>query len=174
MAAPVVAGVAGLILSVNEDLTAAEVRDILEITADDLGTTGFDNYYGYGRVNAYEAVMYTIDNYGWSLFEKYADPYKLKNGAAVLEKNYEFSLKDNYPNPFNPTTVIAFTLPRQENVKLAVYDILGREVMRLADGAYEAGEHSFQFNASDLASGIYIYTLQTSSNVISKKMMLMK
>ena len=79
-----------------------------------------------------------------------------------------------YPNPFNPATTITFTLPQKDNVKLVVYDVLGREVMKLANGAYEAGEHKFRFNASDLASGVYIYSLQTSGKALSKKMMLLK
>lgn len=85
-----------------------------------------------------------------------------------------FILYQNYPNPFNPTTKIAFTLPAKDNVKLAVYDILGREIVRLADGIFEAGKHEFNFNASNLPSGFYFYNIQTSKGSISKKMILLK
>jgi tetratricopeptide (TPR) repeat protein len=85
-----------------------------------------------------------------------------------------FALLENYPNPFNPTTNITFTLPQKSNVKLVVYDVLGKEVATLANSNYEAGKYSFTFNGSNLASGMYFYTLTTSQGIITKKMMLVK
>lgn len=84
------------------------------------------------------------------------------------------SLHQNYPNPFNPLTSIRFELPRSERVKLAVYDMLGREVGLLADGVYSPGTHTFNWDASNFSSGIYIYSLETSSRRITRKMTLMK
>lgn len=83
-------------------------------------------------------------------------------------------LVQNYPNPFNPATSIQFDLPQNQIVKLAVYDMLGREVAVLADGMRQAGFHEVSWNASDMASGIYIYSLETSSKRITRKMTLMK
>lgn len=101
------------------------------------------------------------------------EPIRKSNQSLTNNSKPKYSLS-NYPNPFNPTTTITFNLPEKDNVKLAVYDILGREVIKLADGAYEAGEHSFQFDASNLPSGVYLYKIETSRGMLSKKMLLMK
>jgi hypothetical protein len=101
----------------------------------------------------------------------------------------EFALEQNYPNPFNPTTVVSCQLPVASAVRLAVYDMLGREVAVLANGRMEAGRHEVEFNASGLASGVYTYRLQVrpldsaigrdsksgaGEYVQSKKMMVLK
>ncbi len=85
-----------------------------------------------------------------------------------------FALSQNYPNPFNPSTKINYSLPVKSNVSLKVYDMLGREVANLVNATQEAGSHSISFNASKMASGLYIYTLKSGNNVTSKKMMLLK
>ena len=85
-----------------------------------------------------------------------------------------YALEQNYPNPFNPTTTIKFTLPKNSNVKLAVYDILGRLVTKLVDGNLTAGYHTVQFNASNLASGVYFYRIEAGNFVQVKKLMLLK
>ena len=86
----------------------------------------------------------------------------------------EFELKQNYPNPFNPSTRIGFSLDRPAQVKLAVYDILGREVAVLVDRSMNAGSHNVNFMASDLPSGVYFYKLQSGSSEQVRKMVLMK
>ncbi|MCS6989585.1 MAG: FG-GAP-like repeat-containing protein [Chloroherpetonaceae bacterium] len=85
-----------------------------------------------------------------------------------------FELSQNYPNPFNPTTTIAYQLPVASEVRLKVYDVLGREVATLVSGRQEAGRYQAQFNASRLASGVYFYRLQAGSFAETKKMMLVK
>ena len=85
-----------------------------------------------------------------------------------------FSLEQNYPNPFNPSTSIKFTLAEQGNVSLVVYDMLGREVATLLNGVQTAGDHQVTFNASKLASGMYVYTIKAGNFTASKKMLLMK
>ncbi|MFA7421361.1 MAG: T9SS type A sorting domain-containing protein [Melioribacteraceae bacterium] len=85
-----------------------------------------------------------------------------------------YSLQQNYPNPFNPTTTIKFSIPKAGNVKLTVYDILGKEVSTLVNNFLNAGEYNFQFNASNLASGIYLYRLESTNFVKTNKMLLMK
>ncbi len=86
-----------------------------------------------------------------------------------------FFVEQNYPNPFNPTTKIKFGLPAQSVVDLRIYDILGREVRTLVNNkALKAGTYSYNFDASALASGTYIYRLTTENNVVSKKMLLLK
>jgi hypothetical protein len=86
-----------------------------------------------------------------------------------------YSLEQNYPNPFNPTTNIRFSLPEDGNVSLKFYDMMGREVSSYVDNEFlKAGIYNAEFNASDLSSGIYFYTLKTNNFVETKKMMLVK
>jgi hypothetical protein len=90
------------------------------------------------------------------------------------ENPAEFRLAQNYPNPFNPTTTIAYSLQRDAKVTLAVYDILGREVATLVNGAQIAGQHKVSFSGENLATGVYIYRLQVADKIITKKMALVK
>ena len=85
-----------------------------------------------------------------------------------------FALHQNYPNPFNPSTKITFSLNKAQMTDLVVYNLLGQEVAKLVHGNLTAGEHVINFDASNLPSGVYIYRLSTSSQQISKKMILMK
>jgi hypothetical protein len=93
---------------------------------------------------------------------------------------HEFSLSQNYPNPFNPTTVIRYTLPGigsqgpGVNVKLIVYDVLGRVVATLVDEKQMPGEFEVTLDGSELSSGVYIYRLQAEGYVQSKKLLLLK
>ena len=84
------------------------------------------------------------------------------------------ALSDNYPNPFNPTTVIKYDLTTDSPVSLKVFDILGREVLSLVDGAETAGRHQVTLNASDLSRGVYFYRLRAGSYTETKRLVLMK
>lgn len=86
----------------------------------------------------------------------------------------EFGLSQNYPNPFNPSTMIQYQLPENSKVTLQVFDVLGREVATLVNEQMEAGYHQVSFNASNLASGMYIYRLQAGDQVFTKKLTLIK
>lgn len=86
----------------------------------------------------------------------------------------EFGLKQNYPNPFNPQTTIPFSLPVESDVRITIYDILGRRVTTLVNETLSAGNHEIQWNASQLASGIYIYRMQANNQVITKKLTVIK
>jgi len=86
----------------------------------------------------------------------------------------QFTLEQNYPNPFNPNTAISFQLSAISNVTLKVYDILGNEITTLVDMRLNAGKHKVEFDASKLASGVYIYNLTAGSYTDSKKMLLLK
>ncbi|MGE5682033.1 MAG: T9SS type A sorting domain-containing protein [Bacillota bacterium] len=85
-----------------------------------------------------------------------------------------FVLNQNYPNPFNPETIISYSIPKGLNVRLKIYDMLGKEVAALVDEFKSAGSYSVQFNASSLPSGLYIYTIQAGEYKDSKKLMLLK
>ena len=86
----------------------------------------------------------------------------------------KFELHQNFPNPFNPSTYISFSLPVRSRVKLIVYDMLGREVRKLADNSFEPGNHKVVFDAADLSSGIYFYTISTPGFSSTKRMAFIK
>lgn len=83
-------------------------------------------------------------------------------------------LIQNHPNPFNPSTIITFTLPKSQNVILKVYNIIGQEVATLINGRLNAGTYKIPFDAKGLGSGVYLYQLKTGSASIVKKMLLTK
>jgi len=93
---------------------------------------------------------------------------------VTVSRPDKYELTQNYPNPFNPTTKIEFVLPADEKVTMKVYDMLGREVKTLISEFLPAGHHDVEFNASNLASGTYIYVLSTPKYRQIKKMMLIK
>jgi len=86
----------------------------------------------------------------------------------------EFKLLQNFPNPFNPVTTIRFVLAKQTDVELTVFDASGKKVRTLINGSMKAGEQSIQFNASDLASGVYFYRVKAGNYSETKKMLLIK
>ena len=90
-----------------------------------------------------------------------------------------YYLSNNYPNPFNPSTTIKFGLPEQSDITLTVFNILGQKVFEETAKSLASGTHSFNFDASRLSSGIYVYTINAAgisgkNFVASKKMMLLK
>ena len=97
--------------------------------------------------------------------------------TGVADENIsvnQFSLKQNYPNPFNPTTTINFSLAKQGNVKLSVYDITGSKVATIVNENKPAGNYSVKFNAFGIASGIYLYRLESGNYIAARKFILMK
>ncbi len=97
-----------------------------------------------------------------------------KAGEPIAEIPDGFILQDNYPNPFNPSTTIRFGIPTDANVHLAVYNTLGEKVAQLVAGELNAGYHEVLFDASQLASGLYIYRMQAGDYVSSRKLILLK
>jgi hypothetical protein len=86
----------------------------------------------------------------------------------------DFALSQNYPNPFNPTTQLRFHLPASHVTRLTVFDLMGREIAVLVDGPKAAGEHSITFDASELASGVYMYELVADGRRVTRLMTLLK
>jgi len=95
----------------------------------------------------------------------------LVKGIAVPD---EYSLSQNYPNPFNPQTEIAFGLPVDSRVSVTVYNVLGQVVTELVNGELPAGNHVVNWNASDMASGVYFYRITANQFTASRSMVLMK
>jgi hypothetical protein len=85
-----------------------------------------------------------------------------------------FELYQNYPNPFNPSTIIKFSLPKADFVNLLVFDVTGKEVMKLLSENKPAGTYEINFNAENLSSGVYFYRLTTSTYSDIKRMILVK
>jgi len=116
------------------------------------------------------------------LTPQYSWIYKIEVVDSVIttDKNehkiipLKFNPYQNYPNPFNSSTTIEFDIPERTNVKLVVYDILGREVETLIDKELEPGKYKINFDATNLPSGVYFYTLRTPKFTKTNKMVLIK
>ena len=99
--------------------------------------------------------------------------YDLQNSVEIKPPN-NFSLSQNYPNPFNSETIIRFSIPENTNASIVLYDCLGKLIRTISTGFYDAGYHSIKLNSNELASGVYIYKITTSSQTKSKKLMVIK
>ncbi|MBM2841428.1 MAG: 5'-Nucleotidase domain protein, partial [Bacteroidetes bacterium] len=115
------------------------------------------------------------DWYGWAAWNTMR---LLSRTTVSVEEDPSFPstlrLFQNFPNPFNPTTVIVYNLPKREKVLLAVYDLLGRQVVVLSEGVQEQGRHQHTFDGSRLVSGVYFVRLQTQKAVRSNKIILLR
>jgi hypothetical protein len=105
------------------------------------------------------------------IFLYYSPPTSVESENSIVNG---FNLLQNYPNPFNPSTTIRYEIPERSFVTLKVFDILSNEISVLVDEMKEAGKYEINFNASGLASGIYIYRLNANEFVYAKKMILLK
>jgi hypothetical protein len=114
----------------------------------------------------YTADYYSLQHLCWG------EPIGIDDNPDILPQ--AIGLSQNYPNPFNATTTIKYSLNRQSQVKINIYDILGRQVANLVDCQRPAGNHSATWDAAAFSSGIYLYTLQAGDNRIAKKMILLK
>ena len=132
------------------------------------GFTGGPKVYGLCVLNSY--IFAATD------YSEYRRGINELNGVELISAEIPetFSLSQNYPNPFNPVTNIKFSIPKTGNVKLAVYDITGKEVMILLNGNLSAGTYNTDLDASKLASGVYFYRLETEEYQNVKKMILVK
>ena len=129
-------------------------------------------------VNVYSVFIDGENNKWLGYTNGYVVKYIGDNIAGVEEDEQElpsnYTLSQNYPNPFNPVTIVKYTLPENGNINLAVYDLLGREVALLINEEQSVGNYEISFDASGLASGVYIYRMQVNDFITSKKMMLLK
>jgi photosystem II stability/assembly factor-like uncharacterized protein len=100
--------------------------------------------------------------------------YSSEVEVTIREVLNEFTLHQNYPNPFNPTTKISFSIPQNGFTKLKVFDVLGKEVANIIEGELNQGNYEFLFDASDLSSGIYFYSLTSGESTKTMKMILSK
>ena len=125
-------------------------------------------------------IIWQDDRHGdWDIYCPVGDPQPIDNITGVEENNDSglpatYNLSQNYPNPFNPSTTIEFSLPEKQNVKLEIFNMLGQRIETLINNEVSAGYHKVNFNASRLASGVYIYRIQAGSFATARKMMLIK
>jgi len=100
------------------------------------------------------------------------DPTSVEDVTASIPTEYE--LYQSYPNPFNPTTTIKYSIPEQSHVTLKVFDVRGRELAILVNGQQPKGNYEIEFNATELTSGVYFYKIQTGDFVDTRKMILLR
>jgi len=112
---------------------------------------------------------------GWSSFsEKYKFSIVLTGVREVPKMTEAFSLNPNYPNPFNPTTVIHYSIPKTLFVELSVFDVLGQELTILVNERQPAGTYQIQFDGQNLPAGLYFYRLRAGEFCATKKMVIVK
>lgn len=159
MSAPHFTGVIALLLEQNPNLTYDQAFEVLQNTAisDDISGSVPNYEFGYGRIDAQVALQQLVT-------------------AVDDEKEIpvEFNLTQNYPNPFNPTTSIEYSIPQNELVKIKVYDILGSKIATLVNENKTPGNYKVNFNAAELSSGVYFYTINAGNFHEVRKMMLIK
>jgi minor extracellular serine protease Vpr len=155
MASPHVAGVVALMFEANPHLSGAEIQEMLRKTSyEDRFTDNVPGQdWGYGKVNSVTA---------FNLFDML---------EGVPDR---FVALQNYPNPFNAATLIRFALPEAAEGRLVVYDILGREVAVLAEGAFSPRVYTVAFEAGNLSSGVYMFRLETDRFSGVQKMLLLR
>ncbi|MFA5832140.1 MAG: S8/S53 family peptidase [Bacteroidota bacterium] len=257
--APLTAALAGLLLSCNSSLTIQQVTDYITKTTDKIDANthsydgfGWNQYLGYGRINAYKAVqppaapqnLSYINNGGhpkisWSAnsewdvtkyeiwrdmgsgYSKIAevnspttsyDDYDLtiggsnpnsawyyvkakdltnllSNGSSSLRVRYSGvqnemleivqipshpTLYQNFPNPFNPTTTIKYSVPNEQYVSIKIFNGVGQEITTITEGVKQPGFYQIEYDAKHLSSGLYFYTMSTGNTKITQKMLLQK
>ncbi len=123
-----------------------------------------------------EMAIDTRANNGAILTEGFQQP-ELQVIHGIRNKNSELpllTLHENHPNPFNPSTIISFTLQKDSRLALRVYDASGVYLKTLADGLYTAGKYNLEFNAESLPSGVYYYSLESGGRRVQRSMTVVK
>lgn len=156
-------------VSTSSSFTSLVVDSTVADTLLQIDTLNASTTY-YWRVNA-------SSDKGTSEYSSLAS-FKTEDAVSALNETKKvvnkYNLLQNYPNPFNPVTTIRFSLAKEGNVNLSVYDVLGNKVKELIEGRYAAGYHSVKLDASDLSTGVYFYRLQAGGFISVKKLILMK
>ncbi|MBC6952446.1 T9SS C-terminal target domain-containing protein, partial [candidate division KSB1 bacterium] len=100
------------------------------------------------------------------------EPTKVEENKTSAQAPGDFALSQNYPNPFNPSTKIDYAVTKTGLVRLAVYNVIGQKVATLVDGVRTAGSYTVTWEASNLASGVYVYRLEAGGQVYTRKLLL--
>ena len=171
----------------NIYVTGTSAGGIVSIMYDRAGVEQWLARYDESEKDSYDATAMSVDNSGnvyvagnssyifrsaYTIIKYTQNWVSVEGEAAGLPTKY--TLSQSYPNPFNPSTTIEYTLPRSGEVSLIIYNILGEEISRLVSGEQDAGYHNVSWNASNMSSGIYFYRLTAGDFVETRKMVLLK
>ena len=180
---------AGVQLSIDSDSKLqVELKDNSHISEDSHFTNGITRYLAYSIFNQpfdgyytefllHSASKYDMNDMQLTLVDINGDVITASHVQGI--ENYQagpnkFELSKLYPNPFNPSTEVRFTLPVSDHVRLSAYDVRGQEVDVIFEGAQSIGIHSYTWNAAHLPSGVYYVRLQASDMITSQKALLVK
>ena len=160
---------------ITYSLCAIRSASTFQFTDSEFDLGGSETHQAFYYVKAYNSSSQTFSSAsnGVNTSGEYA-PNKIGGDIQNETQPLEFDLNQNYPNPFNPSTTISWQSPVDNFVTLKVFDVLGREVALLVNEYKEAGTHSIEFNASELSSGIYMYSIQIGSYIETRKLILQK
>lgn len=169
-AAPQVSGVAALLLSHNPNLVADTVRKYIRESATNYGNTNWD---GYGRLDAAKALERAGALVGAGC-EPDCPPLEKPRAVLPVESAHRFELSQNFPNPSNPSTRIAFELDKDRLVRLTIHDLLGRLVTTLTNDWMLAGRHEIEWDASSVPTGVYFCRLTSEGETKIQKLVISK
>ena len=181
--------IAGLQISlINDSQLDIEIKDNSHINQDSHYQNGITRYLAYSIFNQpfdsrmteiliHSGVSLEMDDFQFTVADINGDPLNLSHsqmGKTYQTGPHRFELAELYPNPFNPSTQISFSLPMDDFVKLTAYDVRGNVVDAIFEGAQSIGSHSYTWNASNLPSGVYYIRLQAGALATSQKALLIK
>ena len=181
--------IAGLQISlINDSQLDIEIKDNSHINQESNFTGGMNRYLAYSMFNQpfdsrttelliHSGANLEMDDFQLIVADINGDDLYLSHsqkGKTYQTGPRSFELADLYPNPFNPSTQISFSLPINDFVKLSAYDVRGNEVDVIFEGAQGVGQHSYTWNASSLPSGVYYIRLQAGELITSQKALLVK
>ncbi|MBN1559535.1 T9SS type A sorting domain-containing protein [candidate division KSB1 bacterium] len=129
----------------------------------------------YTKIALFPDFQSALQGEDWFIDDvRLVDPFNVSvQDRGKVVKVFALSAK-NYPNPYNPTTMISYNVPLPSHVKITVFDMSGRELTTLVDQEKTAGEHTVQFDGANLSSGVYFYKVETSYDAVVNKMLLMQ
>ena len=181
--------VAGIQLSLINDIPVEiQLKDNSHINQESHSINGITRYLAYSMFNKpfdsrtteiliQSAGNLSMDDIQITVADINGDALYLshsKSGQSYQSGPHSFELSNLYPNPFNPSTEVSFSLPMDEHVRLSAYDVRGQEVDVIFEGAQSVGQHSYTWNASNFPSGVYYIHLQAGTMVTSQKALLIK
>jgi hypothetical protein len=145
---------------------------------DSIANFGFYNWTINGFSPSSECIIKVIELKDSTVYSRSLCPFSIDSVTSIESslntKNFSYSLMQNYPNPFNPTTTIKYSVPQTAQVLLKIFNPLGEEIETLVGEEKLLGTYEVNWNASELASGVYFYRLQAGSFVQTRKMILIK
>ena len=156
-----------------------------DLTSQNIMVNALATSFNYSFVNVYAAETDTLPSWIYygngsgGVYNFLMRAYVSFPGASGTKETVElspkqFNVQQNYPNPFNPSTTINYSIPKDGNVKITIYNTLGKEVAKLVDEFQKSGTHTVRFANQNLASGVYFYRVEAGDNVKTLRMLLLK